>query len=105
MPDIVGAGIDDRNAAAADDVTDRTLISEWPRIIRNHGPHTQRYFLDLIGLKCEVLVEWDVVVHAVDHQKLILCGDPSSPIGAWTWLLPNRSVMRLNISSGVDALI
>ena len=59
---IVGAGIDDRDLAAADDVTDRAGEGERARIVAENPPHAGANFLDHAGLKRKIAVERDVVV-------------------------------------------
>ncbi|MGY3460664.1 hypothetical protein ACVWW5_006114 [Bradyrhizobium sp. LM3.4] len=68
---VVRTGIDDRDVALADDVTDRAGESERARIATKHAPHTGADFLDDAGLQRKVAVERDVVV--VGHGLLIPC--------------------------------
>ena len=59
---VVGAGIDDRDLALADDVTHRAGEGERARIVAENPPHAGADFLDDAGLKRKVAVERDVVV-------------------------------------------
>jgi hypothetical protein len=60
---IVGAGVDDRDLAAPDDVADRALEGERARIVGKKSPHPGRGLVDLAGREIQRLVEWDVVGH------------------------------------------
>src|ERR1700720_2326176 len=60
---VIGTGIEDRDRAAADDVTHRALEGERARIIGDHGTHPRRDLGDAVGLEIESLVERDVVAH------------------------------------------
>ena len=61
---VVGAGIEDRHLAAADDVADRALEGERARIVGRHRTHQRRHLFRPVGLEIERLVERDVVGHA-----------------------------------------
>ena len=61
---VIGAGIEDRDFAAADDVTHRALEGERARIIGDHRAHAGRDLRHRVGLEIESLVERDVVAHA-----------------------------------------
>ena len=58
---IIRAGIDDRDLAGADDVTDRAGEGERARIVAEHAPHAGADLLDHAGLQGKVAVERDVV--------------------------------------------
>jgi hypothetical protein len=58
-----GAGIDDGDAAAADDVAHRALEGERAGIVAQDAPDAGRYLLDLARREIESLVEGDVVAH------------------------------------------
>ena len=67
---VVGAGIEDRHLAAADDVADRALEGErardcWPPRRAPAAPPRRRS-----GLEIESFVERDVVAHAGLHRQL-----------------------------------
>src|SRR5689334_3522995 len=55
--------INDRNPIAANNVADRSLEREWPRIVAEQPAHAGRNFFDLARRKVESLVEWDIVTH------------------------------------------
>src|SRR6266487_4775422 len=59
---VVGAGIDDRDLALADDVTDRAGEGERARIVAENASHAGAGFIDDTRLEREVAVERDVVV-------------------------------------------
>ena len=61
---VVGAGIEDRHLAAADDVADGTLERERTGIVGRHRAHQRRHLFHPVGLEMERLVERDVVGHA-----------------------------------------
>ena len=61
---VVGAGIEDRHLAAADDVADRALEGERARIVGRNRAHQRRHLFHRVGLEIERLVERDVVGHA-----------------------------------------
>ena len=54
---IVGAGIEDGDIAAADDVADRAFEGERAGIIGGNRPHAGRHLGRLVGHKIESLVE------------------------------------------------
>ena len=53
MRGIVGAGIDDGDLAAADDVADRALEGERPRIVGHHPAHAGHRLVDRVGREIE----------------------------------------------------
>ena len=59
---VVRPRIDDRDLAAADDVTDRAGEGERARIVAENAPHAGADLVDDSGLKREIAVERDVVV-------------------------------------------
>ena len=59
------AGIDDRDLAMAEDVGDRALVGERPRIVAQDAAHAGHHLLDLARRQIEALVERDVVAHQV----------------------------------------
>ena len=58
------AGIDDGDAAFADDVADRALEGERPGIVAQDAADAGHHLLDLAGREIEGLVEGNVVAHA-----------------------------------------
>ena len=67
---VVGAGIEDRDFAAADDVAHRALERERSGIIGDHRADLRRNLAYPVGLKVECLIEGDVVAHPALH---IIC--------------------------------
>src|ERR1700720_3651116 len=61
---VVGAGIEDRHLATADDVADGTLEGERTGIVGGDRTHQWRHLFHRVGLEIERLVERDVVGHA-----------------------------------------
>ena len=61
---VIGAGIEDRHFAAADDVAHRALEGERARIVGHHGADAGRHLACGVGLEIERFVEGDVVAHA-----------------------------------------
>ena len=58
------AWIDNGDLAATDNVAERALEGEWPRIIRHDAADAHYRLVHGVGGKIEILVEGDVVVHA-----------------------------------------
>jgi hypothetical protein len=65
MGGIVRTRVKDRNLAAADDVTDGAFECERTRIVGHDPTHTRHRLVHDIGREFEVLVERNIVVHAV----------------------------------------
>ena len=61
---VVGAGIENRDFAAADDVAHRALERERAGIVGDDRAHARRDVAHPVGLEIERLVERNVVVHA-----------------------------------------
>ena len=72
---IVGAGIDDGDLAAADDVGERALEGERPRIVGHHPAHAGHHLVDGVGGEIERLVEGNVV----GHGHMSCAGLPAHP--------------------------
>src|SRR5258708_10730853 len=72
---VVGAGIDDRDLAAADDITHRAGEGERARIIAEDPPHARTDFFGHAGFSGEIAVERDVVVvgHGGARFRLVSC--------------------------------
>src|SRR5580700_342302 len=64
---VIGTGIEDRDFATANDVTDRALIGERAGIVGDQRAHLRRYLFHLPGYEIEALVERRIVGHA--HAK------------------------------------
>jgi hypothetical protein len=60
---VVGAGIEDRDFAAADNVADRTFVGERPGIVGDDRSHSGRHRCGATRHQFECLVIADVVVH------------------------------------------
>src|SRR4051794_31482217 len=60
---IVRARIDDRDLAASDDVADRALEGEWPRIVCDNPANPRRDLFGAAGFQIEDLIIGDVVRH------------------------------------------
>ena len=60
---VVGAGVDDRDLSASDDVGDGAGEGERAGIVGDDPADAWRNLFDLIGWKVEALVEGDVVAH------------------------------------------
>ena len=71
---VVGAGIEDGDFAAADDVAHRALEGERPRIIGDHRAHAGRHVAHRVGCEIErlvegqALVEGNIVAHAGPYR-------------------------------------
>jgi hypothetical protein len=61
---VVGAGIDDGDTPAPDDIAHRALERERARIVGEQPAHAGRDFLNLAGLEIERAIERNVVCHA-----------------------------------------
>ena len=64
MRRVVRTGIDDRHLAAADDIAQRPLEGERPRIVREDPPHSGYHLVDGAGREVENPIEGDCVGHA-----------------------------------------
>jgi hypothetical protein len=63
MRGIVRPGIDDGDAALADDVAHGALEGERPRIVGHHAADARHRLVHGVGGEIEVFVEGDVVGH------------------------------------------
>src|SRR6185437_11956545 len=63
MGGIVGAGIDNCHAAFADNVAQRALEGERPRIVRPHAAYTGHRLVDPARAELEISVKGDVIGH------------------------------------------
>ena len=63
MPLVGRTGIDNGDAAFADDVTHRALEGERPRIVGHHSADAGRRLVHSVGGEIEVFVEGDIVGH------------------------------------------
>ena len=72
MGGIVRAGIDDGDAAAADDVAHRALEGERPGIVRHHAAYAGHRLVHGVGREFEIFVEGDVVGHGPMHMTTAL---------------------------------
>ena len=61
---VFGTGVDDRDLAAADNVTNRSFEGERPGIVGDNGAHARCHLFDPARDKIEALVVGDVVAHA-----------------------------------------
>ena len=61
---IVGAWVEDRNLAAADNVADRAREGERTGIVGDDRPYVRRHLFRSTGQEIEGLVVGDVVAHA-----------------------------------------
>ena len=57
--------IDDGDPALANDVAERSLESERPRIVDQHPAHARHHLLDPIGRQVEAAIEGNVLIHQV----------------------------------------
>src|SRR5438105_2950306 len=64
MGRIIRARIDDRYIAASNDVSDSPLEGERPWIVGHDPAHLGHRLVHHIGREIEILVEWNIVVHA-----------------------------------------
>src|SRR5260370_35973703 len=90
---VVGTGIDNRDLAAAYDVTHRAGKGERARIVAENPPRTGADFIDNTGLERKVAVERDVVV--VGHGgflRNVSCTVPEAP----TAVIPRESGVSSN---------
>ena len=75
---VVGAGIEDRDFAAADDVTHRALEGERAGIVGDQRAHARRDLFGLAGHEIEGLVERNVVAHAQSNTRFRAASQRSS---------------------------
>ncbi len=66
---VVGAGVKDRDLAAADDVADRACEGERAGIVGHDRPHVRRDLFRSAGYEIEALVIGDVVAHAEEFTR------------------------------------
>ena len=57
-------GIDNRDAALADDVAERALEGERAGIVRHDAAYARHRFIDRVGREVEIFIEGNVVGHA-----------------------------------------
>src|ERR1700736_3658149 len=68
---VLGAGVEDRDAAAPDDVAHGTLEGERARIIDQEAAHARHDLLDPPRRQIEAPIERDVVVHPREAPQAV----------------------------------
>ena len=68
MGGIARSGIDNCDAALADDIAERALEGERPRIVRHDAAYAGHRFIDGVGRELEIFIEGDVVGHGPMHM-------------------------------------
>src|SRR6185312_16579684 len=86
------SGIDDRDFAAPDDVSQGAGEGEWARVVGEDAPNTRDNLLDLAGLEIEFFVKGNVA----GHDRPL-----SSPRAG---VNPNSAAVRLPLSGLVPFL-
>src|SRR5450759_4558513 len=76
---IVGAGIDNRDLALADDVTHRAREGEGARVVAENPPYARADLVGYAGLKRKIAIERDIVVGGHGNSYLALAGRARQP--------------------------